>query len=165
MNCRISLVMVIVFVSLLSWTATSAVQEQTIQTPADLQQTLPKDQEALNVTNLTKGLLEIDFWLVLFVTLIVGAVGGIVYELLILQGNIEKPHKSTQEETEEKFPYAIYKYMYDLGILARLIIGALAAVVGLWIFNPNTTFSWLAIAVVSGSAGTSSTSASWSQAE
>jgi hypothetical protein len=49
----------------------------------------------------------------------------------------------------------IYKYMYDLGILARMIIGALAAVVGLWVFNPDNTFTWLAIAIVSGSAGTS----------
>jgi hypothetical protein len=155
MNCKTSLVVVIVLVSVLSWTASSAVQEQTVQTPVDQQQTLPKDQEAFNVTNLTKGLSEGDFWLVLLVTLIVGSAGGIVYELLILQRNIEKPHKPTAAESEEKFPYAIYQHMYDLGILARMIIGALAAVVGLWIFNPNTTFSWLAIAVVSGSAGTS----------
>jgi len=155
MNCRTYFVVAIVLVSVLAWTTSYAVQEETVQTPADQQQTLPDDQEALNVTNLIKGMSEGDFWLVLFVTLIVGAVGGIVYELLILQGNIEKPHKPIPEESEEKFPYAIYKYMYDLGILARMIIGALAAVVGLWIFNPSTTFSWLAIAVVSGSAGTS----------
>ncbi len=98
MNCRTFLVVVIVMVSVLSWTASSAVQEQTVQTPADQQQTLPKDQEAFNVTNLTAGLSQGDFWLVLLVTLIVGAAGGVVYELMILQGNIEKPHKPTPEE-------------------------------------------------------------------
>jgi len=155
MNCRTYFVVAIVLVSVLGWTASYAVQEETVQTPADQQQTLPNDQEAFNVTDLIKGMSEGDFWLVLLVTLIVGAAGGIVYELLILQGNIEKWHKATSEESEEKFPYAISKYMYDLGILARMIIGALAAVVGLWIFKPSTTFSWFAIAVVSGSAGTS----------
>jgi hypothetical protein len=155
MNCRTYFVVAIVLVSVLGWTASYAVQEVNVPTPEDQQQTLPKDQEPLNVTNLIKGMTDGDFWWVLLVTLIFGAVGGIVYELLILQGNIEKWHKYTKEESEEKFPYAIYKYMYDLGILARMIIGALAAVVGLWIIKPSTTFSWLAIAVVSGSAGTS----------
>lgn len=149
------LIVFLVTIGFLTCTSLSAAQEQTAPNPTTHQQTLPKDESTFNIASLTKELQKFNFWLVLLVTLIVGALGGIVYELLILQGNIEVPHKPTQEEAEEKFPYAIYNYMYDLGIFARMTIGALAAVVGLWIFNPSTTFSWLAIAVVSGSAGTS----------
>jgi len=89
------------------------------------------------------------------VTLVAGAVGGVVYELLILQGNIEFPHKPVEEEMTEKYPYAIGKYMYDLGILARVIIGALAAVAALLVLSPTTNFELLATAVVAGAAGTS----------
>ena len=160
MICRTYLVVVIVVISALSWIALSAAQEPAAQEPAvkaraTQQQTLPEDEKGLNVSALRKGLAEGDFWMVLFVTLIAGAAGGIVYELLILQGNIEKPHHPTAQEAEKKFPYAVYQFMFDLGIFARMIIGALAALVGLWVFNPTTTFSWLAVAVVSGSAGTS----------
>jgi len=144
MNRKAAIIVVIVLVCILSWSASFAAQE-----PAG---------QALNIAALTQGLTEDGFLLVLFVTLITGASGGIVYELLILQGNIELPHWRTLEESEEskeKYPYAIYKHMLDLAIVARIIIGALAAIVGLWIFNPKTTFSWLAIAVISGSAGIS----------
>lgn len=94
------------------------------------------------------------FWITLILTFVAGAIGGIVYELLILQGNIELPHKPTKEEAE-KYPYAIVEYMYDLGIWARIIIGGLAAVAALLVLSPSTTFGLLATAVVAGSAGTS----------
>ena len=110
---------------------------------------------ALDVAKLLKGLLTWDFAIVLGVTLLAGAVGGVVYELIILQGNIEKHHEPTPGELEEKFPYAIYNHMYDWGIWARIYIGALAAVVGLWVFTPTTTVAWLAISVASGAAGIS----------
>ncbi len=98
---------------------------------------------------------SLAFFLTLLTTLIAGAIGGIVYELLILQGNIETPHKLTEEEAAEKFPYAVFRYMYDLGIWARIIIGALAALAALLVLSPTTTFGLLATAVVAGSAGTS----------
>lgn len=95
------------------------------------------------------------FWMTLVVTLVAGAIGGIVYELLILQGNVEMPHKPTKEEATEKYPYAVVEYVYDLGIWARIIIGALAAVAALLVLSPSTTFGLLATALVAGSAGTS----------
>lgn len=98
---------------------------------------------------------SLAFFITLLTTLIAGAIGGIVYELLILQGNIEKPHTPTKEELAEKYPYGIGKFLYDLGILARIIIGALAAVAALLVLSPTTTFGLLATAVVAGSAGTS----------
>lgn len=95
------------------------------------------------------------FWVALLATLVAGAVGGVVYELLILQGNLELPHKPTEEEVAEKYPYAIVKNLYDLGIWARVIIGALAAIAALFVLSPSTAFSLLATAIVAGSAGTS----------
>jgi hypothetical protein len=44
--------------------------------------------------------------------------------------------------------------MYDLGIWARVIIGALAAIAALLVFSPNTALELVAMAVVAGSAGT-----------
>ena len=95
-----------------------------------------------------------EFWVALLVTLVAGAVGGVVYELLILQGNLELPHKPTDEEISEQYPYAVVKNLYDLGIWARVIIGALAAVAALLVLAPSSAFGLLATAVVAGSAGT-----------
>ncbi|MGA9755027.1 MAG: hypothetical protein WBV23_07775, partial [Desulfobaccales bacterium] len=81
--------------------------------------------------------------------------GGIVYELLILQGNIELPHKPDQDEITEKFPYAIPKFLFDLGIFARVIIGAAAALAALLVLTPTTATTLLATSLVAGSAGTS----------
>ncbi len=108
-----------------------------------------------NPDAITEGLMKWSFWAALFMTLVGGALGGVAYELLILQGNIECWHKTTKEEVTETFPYAIPTYLYDLGILARVIIGALAAVAALFVLSPQTTFSLLATSLVAGSAGTS----------
>jgi hypothetical protein len=101
------------------------------------------------------GFADPAFWVALLATLVAGALGGVVYELLILQGNLELPHKPAKEEVAEKYPYAIVKNLYDLGIWARVIVGALAAVAALFVLSPSTTFGLLATAVIAGSAGTS----------
>ena len=101
------------------------------------------------------GFGTLSFWVALLATLIAGAVGGVVYELLILQGNLELPHKPDPEEVVGNYPYAVVGNLYDLGIWARLIIGALAAVAALLVLSPSTAFGLLATAVVAGSAGTS----------
>jgi hypothetical protein len=113
--------------------------------------------KGLNPSEIAASLADSSFWLTLLMTLVAGAIGGLVYELLILQGNIEWPHKLTEEEMTEKFPYAIVKYMIDLGIWARVIIGAFAALASLLVLSSSisTTFGLLATAVVAGSAGTS----------
>jgi hypothetical protein len=99
--------------------------------------------------------LSVAFLVSLLLTLVAGAVGGLVYELLTLQGNIEYPHQLTEKEVVEKFPYAIAGSLYDLGIWARVIIGALAAMIVMLVVSPSSTFSLLATAVVAGSAGSS----------
>jgi hypothetical protein len=93
------------------------------------------------------------FWVVLVITLVFGALGGFVYELIALQGMIERGHTPEEDEVVD-FPHATHKFVYDLGIGARMIIGAMAALIALWVITPDTTFAWLAVAVIAGSAGT-----------
>ncbi|MBX3015360.1 MAG: hypothetical protein KF832_27820 [Caldilineaceae bacterium] len=97
---------------------------------------------------------NLPLWLALVVTLLGGAIGGVVYELLILHGNIEMPHRLTAAEQMEN-PHAIASYMYDLGIWARVLIGAFAAVAALVVVNPESLIKLLATAIIAGSAGTS----------
>ncbi len=128
--------------------------------PPGPQEAPPQEQEALppgelDWSSAAAGFREASFWVALLATLVAGAVGGVVYELLILQGSIERPHKLTEGEVTEGYPYAVAKNMYDLGIWARIIIGALAALAALLVLQPEGTFRLLATAVIAGSAGTS----------
>jgi len=126
-----------------------------IATETCAQEPTPTPTSGFNPVPVAAGFADLSFWVALVATLVAGAVGGVVYELLILQGNLELPHKPTKDEVAEKYPYAIVKNLYDLGIWARVIIGALAAVAALLALSPSTTFGLLATAVVAGSAGTS----------
>jgi len=107
---------------------------------------------------LTDGLNAIDFGqdllLVISLTIFCGGLGGFVFELLNLQGNIEKPHKPTDDELAAKLAYASPKYVIDLGVLARIIIGAAAAPPAMLFLRPESAFALLAMSVVAGSAGT-----------
>ena len=106
-------------------------------------------------STLVADLASLEFWLMLVVTLFSGAIGGVVYELLILQGNIELPHKATSEEAQGENLHAITQYMLDLGVFSRIIIGAAAALASLLVVEPSTTTGLIATAIVAGSAGTS----------
>lgn len=110
--------------------------------------------EGINSSDIVTEMSKAAFWLTLLVTLVAGAVGGVVYELLMLQGGIESPHKPTNEETAEKYPYAVIGFMFNLGIWARIIIGALAAVAALFVLSPASAFGLVATALIAGSAGT-----------
>jgi hypothetical protein len=123
-------------------------------TTASAQEPTPTPTPGINPSSIAVGFGDPSFWVALLATVIAGALGGVVYELLILQGNIELPHKLTDEEVAEKPQYAIGKYMFDLGIWARVIIGALAAIAALLVLSPSTAFELLATAVIAGSAGT-----------
>lgn len=102
----------------------------------------------------SKSLDNPKFYVVLLVTLIAGGVGGIVFELLNLQGNIELPHAPTEDELAAKLAYATPKNVTDLGIFARIIIGALAAVPAMAWLEPNSVLFLLAMSLVAGSTGT-----------
>ncbi len=121
-------------------------------TPSHCQETTPGPLE-MNPSAIVAGL-NPDFWRMLLAVLVCGAVGGLVYELIILQGNVEWPHKLTKGEPVEN-PLAISKFMIDLGTLARIVIGATAAVAALLVLSPSTAFGLVATALVAGSEGTS----------
>lgn len=95
------------------------------------------------------------FWQALLVALVAGGLGGLIYELLILQGQIELPHKTTAEEAVQATQVAIWKFTFDLGIFSRIIIGSFAAVAVLWVLAPPSGFALLAVSLIAGSAGSS----------
>ncbi|WP_293360112.1 MULTISPECIES: hypothetical protein [unclassified Microcoleus] len=102
----------------------------------------------------SKSLDNPKFYVVLLVTVIAGGVGGIVFELLNLQGNIERPHAPSEDELAAKLAYASVENVIDLGIFARIIIGASAAVPAMVYIAPTTVLTLLAMSLVAGSAGT-----------
>jgi hypothetical protein len=98
--------------------------------------------------------------LAVLLTLLGGFLGGIVYELLSLQGNIEFPHRyasaeGTNDEQYKIAGYAIAGNLYDLGLLARVFLGGMAAIAALLIITPSDIFKLLATSVIAGSAGAS----------
>jgi hypothetical protein len=107
----------------------------------------------LDITALASGFADPEFRVIILATLIAGAAGGVVYELLTLQGNIEKPHQTEENENEKPLVSAIAQYCFDLGIWARVIIGAFAALSVLFVFSPPTTMALISMAVIAGSAG------------
>lgn len=93
------------------------------------------------------------FWLILLIAVAFGAAGGVVYELLVLQGNVELPHRAKPGEFEERPAHALPGNLLDLGIWARVIIGGLAALAALLVVSPAGTIRLIATSVVAGSAG------------
>ena len=102
----------------------------------------------------SKSLDNPKFYVVLLVTLIAGGIGGIIFELLNLQGNIERPHAPTEDELAAELAYATPENVIDLGIFARIIIGALAAVPAMAYIEPKTVLTLLAMSLLAGSART-----------
>lgn len=84
-----------------------------------------------------------------------GAIGGVIYELIALHGNIEWPHKTSETEVPMGgFTHAQLGHLFDLGIVARIIIGAAAAVVVFWALPLEQGIRLLAVSLIAGSAGT-----------
>ena len=84
-----------------------------------------------------------------------GAIGGVIYELITLEGNVEWPHKTLDAELPPHgFAYAKVPFLFDLGIIARMIIGAMAAIALYWVIPLETGIKSLAISLVAGFAGT-----------
>jgi hypothetical protein len=115
---------------------------------------VPQTDWNVEVILKSKSLDNPKFYVVLLVTLIAGGVGGIVFELLNLQGNIERPHAPTEDELAAELAYATPENVIDLGIFARIIIGALAAVPAMAYIEPQTVLTLLAMSLLAGSAGT-----------
>ena len=103
---------------------------------------------------ISKSLDNPKFYVVLLVMLIAGGIGGIIFELLNLQGNIELPHAPTEDDFAAELAYATPPNVIDLGIFARIIIGACAAVPAMVWIAPKTVLTLLAMSLLAGSAGT-----------
>jgi hypothetical protein len=100
-------------------------------------------------------LIDPSWWTILWVGCLSGALGGVAYELIALQGTFELPHRPDEAEfaNAEPLPHAIAKHVYDLGGFARIIIGGLAAIVALMVLNPTSLVRLIATSVAAGSAG------------
>jgi len=91
----------------------------------------------------------------LWIAPVFGAIGGVIYELIALEGNIEWPHKTEDSEAPQAgFAYAKPKFLYDLGIFARIIVGGMAAVTVYWALPPEQGIKLVAVSLIVGSAGT-----------
>lgn len=115
---------------------------------------VPQTDWDVEVILKSKSLDNPKLYVVLLVMLIAGGVGGIVFELLNLQGNIERPHAPSEDELAAKLAYASVENVIDLGVFARIIIGAFAAVPAMVIIEPASVLSLLAMSLLAGSAGT-----------
>lgn len=95
-------------------------------------------------------------WDVVGIAALFGAVGGVVYELTVLQGNVEWPHRTRADELPKTgYAHAGKGHLYDLGIFARIFIGAAAALIVFWAIPvPEPGIHLIAIGLVAGSTGT-----------
>lgn len=93
---------------------------------------------------------------VLLIAVLCGALGGIVYELITFHGNVELPHRTVKEDLpEEGVLHTGLAQLRDLGIVARMIVGAGAAVIIFWILEvPASPVKLVALCLVAGSVGT-----------
>ena len=107
----------------------------------------------LDTEQLAMGLIEARFWLTLSLVAGFGALGGVVAELLSLQGNIELPHRVSRHRGK-RTRLAEARHMVDLGIVSRLLLGATAALAVLSVYAPNSPTALIVTALIAGSAAT-----------
>jgi len=97
----------------------------------------PADWEAV-----AAGFLDPRFWFTLAVVLLFGAFGGVSYELLLLRGTVELPHRVDTDVANS--------HLVSLGILGRAIVGAAAAGSMLLVTSPSSPETAVALAITSG---------------
>jgi len=101
-----------------------------------------------------------NYGMALFWTAIFGGLGGLVFELLRLRGNLILPYRypkgeTPQDEIFEAEGYIAPKRVIDLGFLARVFVGGMAAIAVLLVISPPDRMKLLAMAIIAGSAGAS----------
>ena len=118
------------------------------QTPDPASSPTPAPTPARVVTSPTGGLdtkyladtmTQGDFRLILILTLVFGGLGGLVYELMVLQGSVEQPHRVKEGG-----------WVYDLGVIGRMLMGAMAAVAALFVISPEDAYKLVAVSVIAG---------------
>lgn len=80
----------------------------------------------------------------LFYASLFGAFGGVIYELLLLKGEFELPHKSLPASEGTR------SFLFDLGVLAHVIMGAGAAIAVLWIIEFSSGAKFVAGSLIAG---------------
>ena len=109
----------------------------------------------LDTMALTAGLQESGLWLTLGIAAAFGAIGGVVAELLSLHGNIELPHRIKRGAVSlKRSRFADPRNEIDLGIVARMLLGAAAGLALLSIYAPTSPTALVVNALIAGSAGT-----------
>jgi len=102
-----------------------------------------------------------NWWTAFWFVLMFGALGGIVFELLRLRGGIVIPNMLSLDQLNknrvlyEQDGYVTPSKAYDLGVVARVFVGAMAALAILLVITPATPLKLFASAVIAGSAGAS----------
>ena len=105
------------------------------------------------IDGLSDGLLDGRLWMVVGFAALFGAIGGVVAELLSLHGNIELPHRHDRAKPR-RIRLEDPRNEIDLGIFARMLLGAAAGVSLLAIYSPENATMLIANALIAGSAAT-----------
>jgi len=108
----------------------------------------------LDPTALAGGLFEPTLWITLGIAAAFGGLGGIVAELISLRGRVELPHRVKRGAAVKRPRLADPRYEFDLGIIARLLLGAAAALALLSLYAPTSPTALVANALIAGSAAT-----------
>jgi hypothetical protein len=114
-----------------------------------------KDAAQFDLHAVAADLASGGLWGCIFLAIVFGALGGMVYELVFLDGTIKLPHARKPDDpvSNPAVKFSPADKLYDLGFLARVFIGGLAAVAVLFIANPDSGIRFLAISVIAGSTG------------
>jgi len=110
-------------------------------TPAAVPTVVTGGVPNLDARRITDALGQPEFRMVLLLAIVFGGLGGLVYELVILQGSVENPHKVDGAFT------------YDLGVWGRILMGSLAAIATLYVFSPEDAYKLIAVSVAAGASG------------
>jgi hypothetical protein len=108
----------------------------------------------LDTAALAKGLFEANLWITLGMAAVFGGLGGIVAELLSLHGRIELPHRVQQSSNVKRSRLADPRHEIDLGIAARVVLGATAGLALLSVYAPTNPTALVVNALIAGSAAT-----------
>lgn len=97
---------------------------------------------------------------VVFWTMIFGALGGLVFELLLLRGYVALPHRYKPGRVPDNDIFLLDGFTkprsaVDFGVFARMFVGAMAALAILLVVSPAARMQLIAAAVIAGSAGAS----------
>src|SRR3954454_16088134 len=109
----------------------------------------------LNTAVVSQGLIEPNLWVILGICAVFGGIGGVVAELLSLRGHIEIPHRvKPRSRTARPSHLADPRNEIDLGIFARVMLGAAAALALLALVSPSAAAALIVNSLIAGSAAT-----------